>query len=214
MKVTDRFEDILSKESWLIRETSWERGEQGIRESRFTLGNGYICSRGILEEIPYDAYPGTYMAGLYDNAGSQVTEIINLPNPINFKIVAQGEKVGVVAMDVASHNKTLDMNKGLLKRRTVYSTTKKERFDYQSLRFFSMDNPHIGVMQVRFTPLDADADIIAETFTDTSMTNKGILSEGRKRHFEITKFLNKLYRSEDISEKGFGRIRKLFRDVS
>ena len=71
--VKDRFEDILSKGSWLIKETSWERRKQAVRESQFTLGNGYICSRGVLEEIPYDSRPGTYMAGLYDKASSQVT---------------------------------------------------------------------------------------------------------------------------------------------
>jgi kojibiose phosphorylase len=190
-KVKDKFKDITSKESWLVRETSWERSDQGVREAQFTLGNGYICSRGVLEEIPYDARPGTYLAGLYDEAGSQVTEIVNLPNPINFKIIAQGEKIDVVAMDIVSHNRALDMRKGLLKRRTIYSTASKERFDYQSLRFFSMTNPHIGAMQIHFTPLDADADIIVETFTDTSMTNRGILSEGRKRHFEVNKFTNK-----------------------
>lgn len=192
-KIKDKFEGIISKEGWLIKETTWDRSEQGAREAQFTLGNGYVCSRGVLEEIPYDARPGTYIAGLYDEAGSQVTEIINLPNPINFKIIAQGEKVGVVAMDLTSHNRILDMEKGLLKRRTVYSTASKERFDYQSLRFFSMANPHIGATQIHFTPLDANADIIVETFVDTSMTNRGILSEGRKRHFEVNKVINKEY---------------------
>lgn len=189
-KAKEKFKNILSKESWLIRKTSWERSEQGVREALFTLGNGYICSRGVLEEIPYDSQSGTYIAGLYDEAGSQVTEIVNLPNPINFKIIAQGEKVDVVAMDVIGHRRILDMRKGLIVRRTVYSTSNKARLDYQSLRFLSMSNPHIGVMQIRFTPLDQDADIIVETFVDTSMTNKGILSEGRKRHFEVAKFIN------------------------
>jgi kojibiose phosphorylase len=130
------------------------------------------------------------MPGIYDEAGSQVTEIVNLPNPINFRIIAQGEKVDAVAMDVISHKRSLDTQKGLLVRRTIYSTASKERFDYQSLRFFSMKNPHIGAMQIHFTPLDGDADILVETFVDTSMTNKGILSEGRKRHFEVNKFIS------------------------
>ncbi len=188
-KMQDRFKNLTSQESWLIKESGWDRAEQNVRESQFTLGNGYICSRGVLEEIPYDAQSGTFMSGLYDKSGSQVTEIINLPNPVNFKIIAQGEKVDVVAMDVISHIRTLDMKKGFLKRRTVFSNASKEHFDYQSIRFFSMANPHIGVMQVHFTPLDSDADIIVETFTDTSMTNKGVLSEGRKRHFEVTKYM-------------------------
>jgi len=189
-KIQDRYENITSKDSWLIKKTGWDRSEQGIRESHLTLGNGYLCSRGVLEEIPYDAQPGTFMAGLYDKSGSQVTEIINLPNPINFKIIAQGEKVDVVAMDAINHSRTLDMKKGFLKRQTVYSSANKEHFDYQSLRFFSMANPHIGAIQIHFTPLDTDVDILIETFTDTSMTNKGVLSEGRKRHFEVTKFMS------------------------
>ncbi|MBN1871116.1 MAG: glycoside hydrolase family 65 protein [Candidatus Omnitrophica bacterium] len=186
--IKDKFEDIISKESWIIRETSWDRNLQNVRETQFTLGNGYLCSRGVLEEIPYDAQPGTFISGLYDEAGSQVTEIVNLPNPINFKLIAQGEKIDAVAMDIVSHNRALDMQKGVLFRHTLYQNAKKERFDYQSFRFFSMSDPHIGVMRIHFTPVDADADIIVETFLDTSTTNRGILSEGKKRHFEVTKF--------------------------
>jgi len=183
-----RFKEYLSKESWLIRESGWDRDRQNVRETQMTLGNGYLSSRGILEEIPYDCQPGTFIAGLYDEIGSQVTEIVNLPNPVNFRLVVQGEKIDAVAMDVISHERILDMKKGLLVRRTVYQTAVKERFDYQSARFFSMVDPHIGVMKIRLTPLDADTDIIAETFLDTSITNRGILSEGRKRHFEVTAF--------------------------
>ena len=190
MKDKDFFKDLLSEDSWLIKEKNWERSLQGVRESLFTLGNGYLGSRGILEEIPYDSNRGTYIAGLYDKAGAQVTELANLPNPINFKIIVQGEKIDAVAMDVLSHQRILDMKKGLLSRRTLFANARKQKFDYQSLRFFSKDNPHLGVMRVYFTALDEPVEILVESSIDSAVTNKGILSEGRKEHFEITKLTN------------------------
>lgn len=186
----DFYKHLLSDDSWLIKQESWDQRNQGVHEAQFALGNGYLGSRAILEEIPYDAYPGTYIAGIYDRIAAMVPEIVNLPNPISFKIIARGEKFGMIAMDALKHERVLDMRQGLLKRRTLFLNAKKERFDYQSLRFFSMHNPHIGVMQIQFTPLDNEVDLVVESTIDTAVTNKGVLTEGRKTHFELVSFRN------------------------
>ncbi len=186
----DHYKNLLSSGNWLIVKKGWHRGEQGVNESICALGNGYLGSRGILEEIPYDAQPGTFIAGLFGHTGSNVPELINVPNPIHFRIRSDGEKLGLIAMEYSRHERTLDLQKGVLFRKTRFLNSRKERFDYQSMRFFSMDDPHIGVMQVRFTPLDKDTDIIVESLTDTSITNKDVLNEGRKRHFEVSQYSN------------------------
>jgi len=123
------YSQYLSTKDWLIEEKQWNKGWQQTRESQFTLGNGYICSRGVLEELPYDSYPGTYIAGLYDRVAAQVAELVNLPNPINFKIVTEGEKLDIISSDVLNHYRALDMKKGLLVRRTMFSNNRKHRFD-------------------------------------------------------------------------------------
>ena len=105
----DYFSRYLSKEENFIKEDPWDPNLQEVQESRFTLGNGYICSRGVLEENPYDSYAGTYIAGIYDNTGAQVTELVNLPNPLYFKISSMGEKLDIVAMDVLEHERTINM---------------------------------------------------------------------------------------------------------
>ena len=179
------FSKYLSSEDWLIKDKKWDRDLQTIRETQFTLGNGYICSRGVLEEIPYDSTPGTFLAGVFDKTGAQITELVNLPNPIDFKIIVQGEKLGVVAMDVLKHERVLEMKKGILIRNTTFQNAHKQKFQYQSLRFFSMDDEHIGVMRIALTPLDVDVDIIVQNTIDTSVTNRGFLTEGRKKHFQM-----------------------------
>ena len=174
----------ISAKKWLITEDSWEPIKQTLYETLFTLGNGFIGSRGILEEIPYDCYPGTYISGIFDSTGSQSTELVNMPDPINFKIIIGGEKLDVVGMDVISHKRILDMKTGTLFRRTILQDSKKRKYDYSSARFFSTDDEGLAVMKIILKPLDADADITIETTIDTSVTNRGVLTEGRKKHTE------------------------------
>jgi len=181
----DFYSKYRSDESWLIREDGWVRSLQPIRETQLALGNGFLGSRAVLEEMPYDATPGTYIAGLYDRIGSQVTELVNLPNPFNFKMMLKGEKLGVITMDVLNHARVLDLRQGILTRHTVFMDSKKKRYDYQSLRFVSSHNKNIGVMQVILTPLDDNAKVSIETGIDTSVYNAGTVTEGRKKHFRV-----------------------------
>ncbi len=198
------YSQYLSTKDWLIEEKQWNKGWQQTRESQFTLGNGYICSRGVLEELPYDSYPGTYIAGLYDRVAAQVAELVNLPNPINFKIVTEGEKLDIISSDVLNHYRALDMKKGLLVRRTMFSNNRKHRFDYQSMRFVSMDNKNIAAMRIWLKPLDASANLSIMRSIDTGTTNRGVLTEGRKKHYEITE-IQATKNTSYVNVETFGR---------
>ena len=184
-KTKDIYSEYIKDELWLIKETEWARGLQGIRESQFSLGNGYLGTRGIYEEIPYDCAPGTYIAGVYDKMASQVSEMVNFPNPINFKFAVGGEKLDLIAMGTVYHKRTLNMKKAVLARHTMYKDSKNRCYDYQSVRFISRHNKNIGVMQIALTPLDAACVLDVNTGIDTSVSNAGILTEGRKKHFRI-----------------------------
>ncbi len=182
----DIYSTYTADDLWLIKETGFKRELQAVRESQFTLGNGYFCSRGIYEEIPYDCHPGTYVAGLYDKAGSKVSELVNFPNPVNFKFtIKPGEKLGVIAMDILEHSRVLNMKKALLVRNSLYKDSKGRRYDYKSLRFISGHNKNIGVMRIALTALDSLVSLDVNTGIDTSVFNVGGVSEGRKKHFRI-----------------------------
>lgn len=184
--MTDHYAKYKTKDLWHIKEETFDPEIQNIRETQFSLGNGYIGSRGILEEIPKGAWAGTYIAGIYDRFTSQVSEMVNFPNPFFFKFTVKGEKVGAVAMDVLDHQRVLNMRDGLLIRRTIYSDSKKRRYDYQSMRFVSMHDKNITAMQIILTPLDDDAEIELQGGLDVTVHNKGSVTEGNKRHFQAT----------------------------
>ena len=48
-----------------------------------------------------------------------------------------------------------------------------------------MDDIHLGAMRATFTPLDGPAEIIFQSVTDVSVVNKGLLTEGNKKHFQM-----------------------------
>ncbi len=180
------FAQYTNDEHWLIKEHGWAQDIQNIRGSQFSLANGYLGSRGVCEEIPYDASQGFYIAGLYDKTASKVSELVNLPNPVNFHLTLEGgEKVAVVSMDVIDHRRVLNMKKGILARHTIFEDAHKNRYDYQSMRFLSMHDKNIGCMQISFTPLDKDCDVDIHTGIDTAVFNAGGISEGRKQHFRV-----------------------------
>jgi kojibiose phosphorylase len=204
MKMKNFYSKYLSDELWRIKESEFKKNLQNVRESQFSLGNGLIGSRGVLEEKPKDSQPGTYLAGLYDSLTAQVAELVNLPNPFYFKFIAFGQKVGITAMDVVSHERILNTESGTLSRHTIYSDNKKRRYDYQSIRFLSMDNKNIGVMQIILTPLDSDLELEFQTGIDTYVYNLGVATEGRKRHFAVSE-LSKEENSETLVIKTFDK---------
>ncbi|MCK5580250.1 MAG: glycoside hydrolase family 65 protein [Candidatus Omnitrophica bacterium] len=198
------FSKYTAGDLWCVKEDGFDKEIQDIRETQFALGNGLLGTRGVLEEIPQGAMPGTYIAGVFDRFTSQVSELVNFPNPVNFKITANGEKLGAVAMDILEHKRILNMQDGLVVRRTVYSDSKKRRYDYQSMRFMSMHDKNLMIMRIVLTPLDQDVKLEVQTDIDTGVHNRGVLTEGRKRHFvvrDLEREDNANYRVIDTLEK-------------
>jgi kojibiose phosphorylase len=183
--VANDLENYLSDTHWQIIEHGWDPEMQNDNETKFALGNGYIGSRGILEENPPYCRPGTFFAGIYEGTRSLVPELVNAPNPIDFRISVDGEKLDVEAMDIVSHKRILDMYKGILFRNTIYSNARKKRFNYQSMRFFSMHNKNTAVMQVYITPLDESTTLTITNAIDTSIMNMGLVTEGWKKHVVV-----------------------------
>jgi len=191
------YSDYLSPDEWLVHENGFDPSKMNSFETIFTLGNGYMGSRGILEEIPYDAFCGTYIAGVFDESISQVPELVNVPNPVDLRMTAEGEKLDIKGMYLYDHKRSLDMHTGCLYRHSVLANSKKERFDYQSMRFISKHTKHLGVMRISVTALDAPTVLTVQDNINLSVRNKGVLTEGRKKHFQI---------DEVRSEKGLNYI--------
>jgi len=183
--MTDFFEQYLSEDpTFHISESGFNKDRQNFYETILALGNGYIGSRSVYEENTLGSSPGTFITGIFDRSGAQVEELVNLPNPVSFMIAVEGEKFDVMTMKVISNKRVLDMKKALLVRKTVYQDAKGRKFLYQSVRFFSMADPHLGAMKVSLKLLKGSARLTMINGLDDSVYNKGGLMLSRKRHFD------------------------------
>jgi kojibiose phosphorylase len=181
------FQKYLSDREWLVHEHSFDSAAQQKYESLFTLGNGYIGSRGIYEEKPYKSLPGTFFAGLFDEASAAVAEMINVPNFFRLFIFnGRVEKLNIHAMAHEKNMRILDLKKGLLFRHTLFKNPNNHLFNYESLRFISAYDLSIAVMQVVITPKDNASLFSIDHTIDSSAKNHRKIIEYNKSNFEIS----------------------------
>lgn len=170
---------------WLIRERGFNQNRQAECESVFSLGNGYLGSRGVLEEMPAGSSQGTYVAGIFDKSDAETVEIVNLPDPVGFRLHADGEPVAIDQMEVTGHERVLDMRQGTLVRKTSYRSKKGGLYEYRSFRAFSAADEHIMLMRVHFIALGADVDILVESSIDASTLNIRKEMGTRVAHYSV-----------------------------
>ena len=175
----------LSHKSWVIYEDGISREKMRFQETIFTLGNGYIGVRGILEEGYEEECAGTYIAGIYDQGKGQSSEIVNVPNPFRMEVYVNGKKLSMDNMKVVEHRRILDMKKAVLSRHTVFTDAGK-RYEYQSRRFLSLRNMHLGVLRFSFRALDGDAHVVVKRIIDGTTRNE-IQAVGEPiKHYAVT----------------------------
>ena len=175
----------LADNGWIITEESFDRGRMRFYESILTVGNGFLGSRAVLEEGYEESYAGTYLAGVYDKSGGQSFAIVNAPNPLVTEILVDGRKLSADEMEVVEHLRVLDMKKAVLYRRTVFADA-DQRYEYESARFFSLYDMHLGVIRVSFRSLDSDASVVLRTVIDGTTTNEMHAVGGPRKHYRVT----------------------------
>ena len=112
--------EALSSPEWLITEDGFDPERASVRETLCTVGNGYLGTRGTLEEGHAGDLSGTYLAGVYDAHDTPVVDLVNAPDWLSFAVYVDGARLDVRNAAVLDHERTLDLRTGLLYRRTVF----------------------------------------------------------------------------------------------
>jgi len=170
---------------WLVRETGWQPDRQNHFATILALSNGTIGSRSILEEAPQHATPGTFLAGVFDAAGSIVDDIVNLPNFFELRLFVDAQRLSPDGLRVAAHDRVLDMRRGVLARRTVFLGGLQGRYELRTERFVSRSCPELAVLRAWITSLDGDAELLVAGDFDLGAYNTEGDWEGRKRHYGV-----------------------------
>ncbi len=205
-KIEQWFVSGMEKTNWGITYYDYDPKKERSREALLAVGNGYLGTRGALEESEANAinYPGTYIAGVYNRlttlvAGKEVEneDFVNCPNwlPIRFK-VADGMWVDPNQMEILDMERSLDFKTGQLTKKMKIKEEEGNITAIESFRFVSMDNMHLAGIKYTITPLNYSGLVTVSTALNGALINEGV---------ERYKSLNAIH-LEPVEQGGEGSI--------
>lgn len=174
----------MTDNSWKITWDRWNPDEEPLREALSTLSNGYIATRGAMEcnHARKPHYPGTYMAGGYNRATSEVEDrkivnedLVNFPNwlYLNFR-PKNGEWFSLERVEVLEYTQELDLKQGVLVRKILFRDGANQETELKTRRLISMADKHVMGIHWELTPLNWSGEIVLHTAIDGSVTNSGV----------------------------------------
>lgn len=174
---------------WIVSYRNFDPTSARLRETLFTLANGYFATRGAHEDsISEIHYPGTYLAGGYNRASSIVggqtlinEDLVNFPNwlPLTFRV--EGEDwFSIENVRLLSYTEMLHLKRGLSKRIIKFEDMKGRIFVIHSLRFVSQNNPHLA--GIRYSIISENW---AGNITIRSSIKGDVINNGVPRYKEL-----------------------------
>ncbi|MGH4051620.1 MAG: glycoside hydrolase family 65 protein [Clostridium sp.] len=169
---------------WKISLDEYNSCDNKKYETLFTLANGYRGIRGALE-FSSKGNRGNYIAGIFDKSQSQVTEIVNLQDPLGFNIYIEDEKVDIDECVLDSFKRELDMHSGILQTMFIATTKKGKSIEIKCERFVSRKNINRWAAKYEITPLNFNGKVFIENYIDGSVTNGTWDVMNKNKHFKV-----------------------------
>jgi len=169
---------------WSLEYNDYDPEKEKSRESLLAIGNGYVGSRGAMEECTAGEfnYAGTYVAGLYNRLTSKVADkdienedFVNCPNWLSFKFKINDDSWIDVNPNTIQHiSRVLNFQTGVLWREMIIRDDKGQETKVTSKRTASMANPHILALQYTIEALNYTGTIMVSSELDGTIINDGV----------------------------------------
>jgi trehalose/maltose hydrolase-like predicted phosphorylase len=174
----------VSDRLWNLEEFPFHAEKLKYYETIFTIGNGYLATRGSFEEGYEADSPSTLVHGIFNHApGVLVPELVNVPNWLPIHITIDGTPFKLVNQNdttlnppdgaVIGYRRTLHMNHALLKREVLFRAASGAIVRLIFERFASLSDVHVLAQRVQIIPVDGAPEIRVESFIDTDVSNNG-----------------------------------------
>ncbi|MDX9954999.1 MAG: glycoside hydrolase family 65 protein [Anaerolineae bacterium] len=145
------------------------------KETLFTIGNGYLGTRGAFEE----GYPGeqamTLIHGLFDDAPIFHTELANAPNWVHLVVVIGGERFRMERGEVLGYRRELDLATGVLRRTVRWRSPAGHTVELAFERFASLADAHILAVRCHLTSVDYTGPVELRAGLPGFVENTGLL---------------------------------------
>lgn len=179
-------------EPWCITEKPFQVDTNYRNETIFSLGNGYIGTRGTMEENENFGddlgMEGTFINGFYESEPIRYGEfnygfprksqtMVNVPNSKIIRVEVGGEKLSLLSGKIEKYKRTLELDKGILVRSFRWTSRSGITMDVTVKRLVSFNKKHIMAISYQITPvnfcgaLDFISELDGDVTNHTAKTN-------------------------------------------
>uniref|UniRef100_UPI001880B4B1 glycoside hydrolase family 65 protein n=1 Tax=aff. Roholtiella sp. LEGE 12411 TaxID=1828822 RepID=UPI001880B4B1 len=167
---------------WILIETQFDPNQLHSKETVFTIGNGYLGTRGSFEEgYAANSLPATFIHGVYDDVPVVYTELANCPDWLPLVVIVNGESPSETLHErfrldqgeILRYERQLDLRQGILSRSVRWRSPSGKTIDIQFERFASLADQHVLGQRCQLTPVDFDGLIEVQASINGYPENQG-----------------------------------------
>ncbi|HEX9331442.1 MAG TPA: glycoside hydrolase family 65 protein, partial [Anaerolineales bacterium] len=157
---------------WKISEEIFNPEKQHHKETIFTIGNGYLSTRGAFEE----GYPGdsraTFVHGVFDDVPLVFTELANAPDWLPLHIYLNDKRFSLDTGTIEHFERHLDLHTGVLTRIVRWRSPSGDLSTLVFERFASLADEHLLCIRCLVTP-EFDGTLEIRASLNGNMDNEG-----------------------------------------
>ncbi|MGG6266691.1 beta-phosphoglucomutase [Leptolyngbya sp. AN03gr2] len=184
MTQTDR--SLLIYTDWTVIEPEFDPKLLNSRETVFTIGNGYLGTRGSFEEGFSQSQAATLIHGVYDDVPVVYTELVNCPDWLPLLIIVDGDRFRLDQGEILSYERQLDVKRAVLTRSVKWRSPNGKTVSLSFERFASLADEHVVGLRCQITP-EQDAIVEVQASINGYPENQGFnhweqLGQGKTEH--------------------------------
>ncbi|MEW6493827.1 MAG: beta-phosphoglucomutase [Cyanobacteriota bacterium] len=165
----------FSYTDWAVIETQFDPTQLHYKETVFTIGNGYLGTRGSLEEGYLGSMGATLIHGVYDDVPVVHTELANCPDWLPIAVIINGDRFRLDQGEIISYRRQLDLRRGVLSRDVRWRSESGYTVDIHFERFASLTDRHVLALRCQVTPLDFEGTVEIQASINGYPDNQGVM---------------------------------------
>jgi alpha,alpha-trehalose phosphorylase len=161
-------------DAWQVRETELRTELLAQTESVFALSNGHIGLRANLDEGEPYGLPGTYLNAFFEQrplpyaeAGYGYPEsgqtIVNVTDGKIIRLLVDDEPFDIRYGNLGLHERILDLQDGVLRRRVEWTSPAGQRIRLTSVRLVSFAQRAVAAISYEVEPVDVGARLVVQS---------------------------------------------------
>ncbi len=171
---------------WTLTETQFAPERLHSRETVFTIGNGYLGTRGSFEEGYPNAWAATFIHGVYDNVPIVYTELVNCPDWLPLTVTINGDRFHMNEGEILHYERQLDLRRAILTRSVRWRSPTGNTVDLTFERFASLADQHVLGLRCQVASVDFEGVVEIQSSINGYPENQGfnhweLLNQGKTK---------------------------------